>query len=288
MEEQKIKDLAIQIRRDIIRMIAGVGSGHPGGALGAAEIFACLYGGVLRQDPKNLNDPHRDRFVLSNGHICAAYYSVLSLKGFIPREELHTFRRLNSRLQGHPARVKLPELIETSSGPLGQGFSVANGLALALRLNQSNGRVYCLVGDGEMQEGQVWEAIMTAAQHKLGNLTLIVSYNGLQIDGEVGKVKNLLPLKEKFRSFNWDCREVNGHEVSSLLNAFSEPGKPYTPRAIIAHTIMGKGVPFMENKAMWHGTCPNPTQVEEALKAIGKATAYQDYPPLTTNKGGAQ
>ncbi len=291
-----IKEMATQIRRDVIRMIAGVGSGHPGGALGAAEIFALLYGGVLRVDPRKLKDPHGDRFVLSNGHICAAFYSALSLKGFLPREELNTFRRINSRLQGHPARVKLPDLVETSSGPLGQGFSVANGIALALKLDGSRGRVYSLVGDGEIQEGQVWEALMTAAQHRLGNLTLIVSYNGLQIDGEVRKIKNLMPLKAKFESFGWECVETDGHDVVALYQALTEPagGNPMStdkPRAILAHTVMGKGVPFMENKAVWHGTCPTPAQAEEALLAIGKAKGFEDYPALSnpdlsTRKGG--
>jgi len=291
-----IKDMATQIRRDVIRMIVGVGSGHPGGALGAAEIFAVLYGGVLRVNPLNLKDPHRDRFVLSNGHICAAFYSALSLAGFLPREELNTFRRLDSRLQGHPARVKLPDLVETSSGPLGQGFSVANGIALALKLDGSRGRVLCLVGDGEMQEGQVWEAIMTAAQHKLGNLTLIISYNGLQIDGEVRKVKDLMPLKAKFESFGWECAEADGHDVVSLQRAFMaspmvDPTGQEKPRAVIAYTVMGKGVPFMENKAMWHGSCPTPTQAEEALLAIGKAKGFEDYPVLSNRtmskkKGG--
>jgi len=291
-----LKDMATQIRRDVIRMIVGVGSGHPGGALGAADIFAVLYGRVLRVNPQNLQDPHRDRFVLSNGHICAAFYSALSLAGFLPREELNTFRRLDSRLQGHPARVKLPDLVETSSGPLGQGFSVANGIALALKLDGSRGCIFCLVGDGEMQEGQVWEGIMTAAQHRLGNLTLIVSYNGLQIDGEVRKVKNLMPLKAKFESFGWECVEVDGHDVVSLQRAFMaslmvNPEGQEKPRAVIAHTVMGKGVPFMENKAIWHGSCPTPSQAEEALLAIGKAKGFEDYPALSNwsiskKKGG--
>ena len=298
LDIQHIKDMATQIRRDVIRMIVGVGSGHPGGALGAAEIFALLYGGVLRVDPAHLKDPHRDRFVLSNGHICAAYYSALSLAGFLPREELHTFRRLDSRLQGHPARVKLTDLVETSSGPLGQGFSVANGIALALKLDGSRGRVYCLVGDGEMQEGQVWEAIMTASHHRLGNLTLVVSYNGLQIDGEVRKVKNIMPLKAKFESFGWECVETDGHDVESLYRALAPVAKKSSvneekPRAVIAYTVMGKGVPFMENKAVWHGSCPTPAQAEEALLAIGKAKGFEDYPALSSpasskKKGGGK
>ena len=288
---QRIKNMATQIRRDVIRMIVGVGSGHPGGALGAADIFALLYGGVLRVDPSNPKDPHRDRFVLSNGHICAAFYSALSLSGFLPREELSTFRRINSRLQGHPARVKLPDLVETSSGPLGQGFSVANGIALALKLDGCKGRVYCLLGDGEMQEGQVWEAIMTAAQHRLGNLTLIVSYNGLQIDGEVKKIKDLMPLKAKFESFGWECVETDGHDVGSLYRALAPSVHKSSmneekPRAVIAHTIMGKGVPFMENQAVWHGSCPTPAQAEEALLAIGEAQWFNDYPVWSVKKGG--
>jgi transketolase len=281
---EKLKALAVQIRRDTVRMISGVGSGHPGGALGGADIIAALYGYVMRQDAKKPEDPDRDRFVLSNGHICAAYYSALSLSGYIPRSELATFRRLDSRLQGHPARVKLPGLVETSSGPLGQGFSVANGIALANRLDKSKGRVYCLVGDGEMQEGQVWEALMTSAQHKLSNVTLIVSYNRLQIDGEVENIKKLMPLKDRLESFGWKVFETDGHDAAALVEVLLAAEKVNDrPAAVIARTVMGKGVTFMEDKALWHGTCPTKEQTEEALKNIGTAKGFKDY-----TEGGAK
>ena len=280
----RLKDLAVQIRRDTVRMISGVGSGHPGGALGAADIMAVLYGYIMRQAPKKPSDPDRDRLVLSNGHICAAYYSALSLAGYLPRKELATFRKLGTRLQGHPARAKFPEVVETSTGPLGQGFSVANGLALANRLNKSAGRVYCIVGDGEIQEGQVWEALMTGAQYKLSNVTLIVSYNNLQIDGEVQKVKNIMPLRARFEDFGWKVFEVDGHDVSSLVNVFLAAEKETSkPNVVIAKTVMGKGAPYMENKAMWHGTCPSKEQTAEALKAFGTSKNFADFP-----EGGAK
>ena len=194
----RLQEMARQIRRDTIRMVAHAGSGHPGGALGAADIFSVLYGHSMSHDPSRPAWADRDRIVLSNGHICAAWYSVLSLCGYLERDELATFRILGSRLQGHPAREKLPELVETSSGPLGQGVPVANGIALAKRLDAQRGRVYCIVGDGELHEGIVWESAMTAAHYGLSNVTLIVSDTGLQIDGPVSRVKNMEPIEAKF------------------------------------------------------------------------------------------
>lgn len=276
-----LADLARQIRRDTIRMIAANKSGHPGGALGAAEIIATLYGAVMRHDPARPDAPERDRFVLSNGHVCAAFYSALSRTGYLEPTELATFRKIGSRLQGHPARKDLPGLVETSSGPLGQGVSVANGLALAARLDGRTSRVYCLVGDGELQEGQIWEALMSAAHHGLGNVTLIVSYNGLQIDGEVARVKDLAPLSDKLRSFGWLVEEVDGHDLKALLDVLSGDEHRQDlrrPRAIIARTVMGKGVPFMEDLAAWHGKVPSLDQAREALTAIGESRAYHDFP----------
>ena len=276
-----LADLARQIRRDSIRMIAGNKSGHPGGALGAAEIIAVLYGAVLRHDPTRPDDPDRDRFVLSNGHICAAFYSALSRTGYLEPAELATFRRIDSRLQGHPARQDLPGLVETSTGPLGQGVSVANGLAMAARLDGRASRVYCLVGDGELQEGQVWEALMSAAHHGLGNVTLIVSCNGLQIDGEVAHVKGLAPLADKLRSFGWRVDEIDGHDLQAVLDVLLAGARavdPRRPRAVIARTTMGKGVPFMENLAAWHGKVPSLEQAREALAAIGESDGYRDFP----------
>jgi transketolase len=276
-----LEGLARQIRRDSIRMIAGTGSGHPGGALGAAELIAALYGAVLRHDPRRPDDPDRDRFVLSNGHICAAFYSALCRTGYLEPAELATFRKLDSRLQGHPARVDLPDLVETSSGPLGQGLSVANGLALAARLDGRNSRMYCLVGDGELQEGQIWEALMAAAHHRLGNLTLLISDNGLQIDGEVEHVKRIAPLPDKLRAFGWRVDEIDGHDLQAILEVLagaSGAAAAGRPHAVIAHTVMGKGVPFMENLAKWHGTVPSLDEARRALEAIGPSDGYLDFP----------
>jgi len=276
---QELKDMALQIRRDTIRMISFRGSGHPGGALGIADILAALYGYSMDHAPDRLNDPHRDRLVLSNGHICAAWYSVLSLQGYIPREELSTHRAINSRLQGHPARDKLPLLVDTSSGPLGQGLSVANGLALAKRLDGHSGRVYCIVGDGEMQEGIIWEALLTSSHFKLANLTLIVAFNNLQIDGEVAKIKNLEPLAEKLSSFGWKVIDINGHDFDQIVQAFeAAKGEKNQPAVVIARTIMGKGIPFMENDPKWHGACPSPEEAKKALEYLGYASNYSDFP----------
>ena len=257
-------------------MIVNAGSGHPGGALGAAEIFAALYGAVMSHDPARPEWPDRDRFVLSNGHICAAWYSVLSLCGYLDRAELATFRIMGSRLQGHPAREKLPGIVETSSGPLGQGLSVANGLALAKRLNGEKGRVYCLVGDGELQEGMVWEAAMTAAHRGLATVTLVVTDNGLQIDGAVSRIKNLEPLAPRFASFGWNALTVDGHDLPKLLEAFASVS-PTAPTAIVAKTVMSKGISFMENVAVWHGKCPSKEEAARALEEIGRADAFQDF-----------
>lgn len=266
--------LARQVRRDTVRMITNSASGHVGGALGAAEIMAALYGAVMNHD---LEDPARDRFVLSNGHICAALYSVLSRVGHLEPAELATFRKIDSRLQGHPARVDLPGLIETSTGPLGQGLSVANGLALASKLDGLGNQVFCLLGDGELQEGQVWEALMSAHQHRLTNLTVIVSYNGLQIDGALEDVKSLEPLADKLAAFGLRVVELDGHDVEAVVQALTRSRTSDKPTAIIARTVMGKGVSFMEDLAVWHGKVPSREQGEQALEEIGAAPGYADF-----------
>ncbi len=273
-----IRDLAHQIRRDVVRSIACAGAGHPGGALGGAEIFAMLYSGVMNHDPGNPKNPQRDRFVLSNGHICAGFYAALARSGYFPPDELATLRKINGHLQGHPARAHMPDTVETSSGPLGQGLSVCNGLAFAARLDNSPARMYCFVGDGEMQEGQLWEALMTAGHHKLTNVTLFISYNALQIDGEVDKVKKVEPLADKLRAFHWNVVDVDGHDVDALLAAV-DTAKQTTdrPTAIIARTVMGKGVPYMEDKAAWHGGKLSWDQANEALEALGPARNYTDF-----------
>lgn len=270
-----LQALATQIRRDSVRMVAANASGHVGGALGGAEILAALYGHVLRGDP---DDPDRDRFVLSNGHICAAFYSALARVGHLPPAELATFRQLGSRLQGHPARIDLPRLVETSTGPLGQGFSVANGLALAAKLDGRPTQVFCVVGDGEMQEGQVWEALMTAATHHLSNVTLIISYNGLQIDGSVADIKTVQPLADRLEAFGWRAVELDGHDLSALVDALETSRTSDRPTGIIAHTVMGKGVGFMEDLAMWHGKAPSLDQARAALREIGRSDGFQDFP----------
>ena len=271
----RLRDLATQIRRDTVRMVAANASGHVGGALGAAEILAALYGHVMRADPA---DPDRARFVLSNGHVCAAFYAAMARTGLLPVDELVTFRQIDSRLQGHPARVDLPALVETSTGPLGQGVSVANGLALAARLDGRPSQVFCLVGDGEMQEGQVWEALMTAHHYRLTNVTVIIADNGLQIDGEVERIKSLQPLADRLTAFGWRVVEVDGHDLRALVEALEGSRTSTRPTAIIAKTVMSKGVPFMEGLAMWHGKAPSLEQARQALADIGPARGHADFP----------
>lgn len=279
LNKTEIELLARQIRRDTIRMISHAGSGHPGGALGATELFAVLYGRTMRHGVDLLEDLNRDRLVLSNGHICAAWYSTLARFGYLLLEELAGLRRIGTRLQGHPSRVKLPGIVDNSSGPLGQGVPVAKGIAQANKQLGSSGHVFCIVGDGEMQEGIVWESLLSAAQHRVDNLTLIVSYNGLQIDGEVSTIKNIQPLADKFRAFGWHTFEVDGHDIDALTDVLRiENIKSGVPRAVVANTVMGKGVSFMENLAKWHGSCPSPDEVVAGLEEIGVAAGYDDFP----------
>jgi len=281
-----LEHMATQLRRDAVRMVSNAGSGHVGGAMGAAELFAVLYGGgVLRHRADEPQWPERDRLVLSNGHICAAWYAVLARTGHMPLEELQTHRRFGSRLQGHPARAKLPELVETSSGPLGQGPSVANGLAFALRMAGSDARVFCILGDGELAEGQVWEAAMTAGHHKLGNVVYLVLANDVQIDGRVSDVKTQEPIDRRFSSFGWDARRVNGHDIDALVAALGDgsPGSASrqatgSPRCIVLEVEMARGVAAWEGLAKWHGTTPSAAEAAAALKEIGEAAGYDDFP----------
>jgi len=257
-----------QIRRDVIIQTAVAASGHPGGALGVAELLAALYFRVLRHDPAAPDWPARDRFVLSNGHLCAGLYSALARTGYFPPEELLTFRRLGSRLQGHPSRVDLPG-IETSGGPLGQGLSVANGMAFGLRLGRSPARVYCLVGDGELQEGQIWEAAMTAAHYGLDHVCMIVNDNGLQIDGRTSVVKRVDPIAPRLRAFGWHVEEIDGHDLDAIERACGRFHRTTErPTAIVAITVMGKGVSFMEGDAKWHGTPPSRDEAVRALREL--------------------
>lgn len=271
---RELERKACAIRQDVIRMLATAGSGHPGGSLSAVEILTALYFQVLRVDPRRPDDPERDRFILSKGHACPALYATLAERGFFPLSWLEDLRRLGSPLQGHPDMRKVPG-VEMSTGSLGQGLSVGVGMALAGRLRESGYRVYVLLGDGECQEGQVWEAAMAAAHYRLRNLVAIVDRNGLQIDGPTEEVLALEPLADKWKAFGWSVITVNGHDFGELLSAFESVGYARRPTAIIARTVKGKGVSFMENQVDWHGKAPNREQGEQALKELqerGEAT----------------
>ncbi len=263
-----MQNKARQIRSDTIRMIHRAGSGHPGGALSATDIMVALYYGKMKlsADPK---DEARDRFVLSKGHANPGYYAILADKGYFPREELMTLRRLNSKLQGHPDCNKCPG-VDCSTGSLGQGISVATGMALGFQLAKKPNHVYVLTGDGELDEGLCWEAFMAAAHYGLDNLTVLVDYNGLQLDGTVEQVMSLGNLRAKFESFGFFTQEVDGHDYAQLLAALdrSETGKP---SCVICRTVKGKGVSFMENQLDWHGKAPNDEQFEQAMKELGGA-----------------
>jgi transketolase len=263
------------MRRDIVEMIAEAGSGHPGGSLSAADIVATLYfGGVLRYDSANPGMPERDRFILSKGHAAPVLYAALAEAGYFGRDHLATLRKLGSMLQGHPDSKKTPG-VEVSTGSLGQGLSVSAGLAAGLRGGQhpENSRddrtVFCLMGDGEIQEGQVWEAAMFAAHEGLDNLVAIVDHNGLQIDGACNEVMCLGTVAAKFTAFDWHAIECDGHDVQAVYDAL-EAAKAHRggPAVIIAHTIKGKGVSFMENNAGWHGKSPSPAEVEQAFSEL--------------------
>lgn len=261
---------ANDMRADIVRMIAEAGSGHPGGSLSCADILAALYfGGVLEHNPENPEWEGRDRFILAKGHAAPALYAALAQAGYIPREELATLRKLGSRLQGHPDSNQVPG-VEVSTGSLGQGLSIAAGAAAGLRLDGAPQTVFALLGDGECQEGQVWEAAMFAAHRKLDNLVAIVDRNGLQIDGRTCDVCDPGDLGAKFAAFGWDVDEVDGHDLDALVAVLgaAKAGRDGRPHAVIARTVKGKGVPFMENEAGWHGKAPNAEQAAEALAAL--------------------
>ncbi len=261
---------ANDMRADIVRMIAEAGSGHPGGSLSCADILAALYfGGVLEHDPENPEWEGRDRFILAKGHAAPALYAALAQAGYIPREELATLRKLGSRLQGHPDSNQVPG-VEVSTGSLGQGLSIAAGAAAGLRLDGAPQTVFALLGDGECQEGQVWEAAMFAAHRKLDNLVAIVDRNGLQIDGRTCDVCDPGDLGAKFAAFGWVVDEVDGHDLDALVAVLgaAKAGRDGRPHAVIARTVKGKGVPFMENEAGWHGKAPNAEQAAEALAAL--------------------
>ncbi|MCX7781761.1 MAG: transketolase [Negativicutes bacterium] len=265
---EKLTEICRDVRADIVKMTAAAGSGHPGGSLSAVELMTVLYFKVMNHRPNQVDWPERDRFFLSKGHACPVVYSVMARAGYFPVEELITLRKCGTRLQGHPSCKALPG-IEVSSGSLGQGLSIANGVALAAKLNKKDFRAYVLMGDGELQEGQIWEAMMTSAHYKLDNVCAIVDYNGLQIDGDVEAVMGIAPLAQKWRAFNWHTIEIDGHDLAQVLAAFEEAkatkGKP---SVIIAKTIKGKGISFMENVAGWHGKAPNSEELQKALDEL--------------------
>ncbi|MCF6097217.1 transketolase [Thermovorax subterraneus] len=271
VSKEKLEELtkaARKVRRSIIEMTAEAGSGHPGGSLSCADILVALYFHEMKVDPQNPDWPDRDRFVLSKGHAAPALYAVLAERGYFPKEELKTLRKINSILQGHPDMKKTPG-VDMTTGSLGQGLSAANGMALAGKLDGKSYRVYVLLGDGELEEGQVWEAAMAAAHYKLDNLTAFVDHNGLQIDGPIAQVMSPEIIQEKFRAFGWHVIDVDGHDFEDILRAIEEAKSiKEKPTVIVAKTVKGKGVPFMENQVDWHGKAPSKEQAEEALKAL--------------------
>ena len=269
----ELKRIATDIRIGVIEAVHSAKSGHPGGALSSADILACLYFSELRINPETPDDPNRDRFVLSKGHSCPGLYSAMALKGYFDKEELKKFRHLGSAVQGHPD-MKSIRGIDMSAGSLGQGFSCACGMALAGKIDKKDYRVYSIIGDGESQEGQIWEAIMFASHYKLDNLCLIIDNNGLQIDGRVKDVMNTMPYASKLKAFGWNVISIDGHDISQILDAFdSARATKGKPTVIVAKTIKGKGVSFMEDQASWHGKAPND---EEYEKAMGELTEYKN------------
>lgn len=268
MTVAELKERCARLRCDIINMTAKAGSGHPGGSLSAVEILAALYYEQLRIDPHRPDWPQRDRFVLSKGHAAPAYYAVLADKGFFPKKEFENFRQLHSILQGHPDARKCPG-VDASTGSLGQGISIAVGMALGAKLSKSDVCVYVLCGDGELQEGLVWEASMAAAHYKLENLTVLVDWNGLQIDGTNDQVMSLGDLNAKFRAFGYDvCEVADGNDAEQVLKALRSKGAPGKPRAILCRTVKGKGVSFMENQVGWHGKAPSEAERKAALAEL--------------------
>lgn len=265
----ELAEKARRIRINALKAIHAAKSGHPGGSLSSADILATLYFGELNIDPKNPKMTDRDKFVLSKGHAVPALYAALGERGFYEVNEMMTLRQVGSKFQGHPNMSKVPG-IEMSTGSLGQGFSAAVGMAIAGKIDKNPGRVYALTGDGELQEGIVWEAAMQAAHRKLDNLVAIVDLNGLQIDGKVSDVKCVCPVDEKFRSFGWNVINVDGHNFEELTTAFDEAKQcGGVPTAIIAHTHKGKGVSFMEDNAGWHGKAPSDEELATAIEELG-------------------
>jgi transketolase len=273
MEIQQLTAIASQVRRDILRMVAGANSGHPGGSLGCADFLTVLYFEIMqhRPDAFTMDGNGEDLFFLSNGHISPVWYSILSRSGYFPTEELGTFRKLNARLQGHPSTDKKVPGVRMASGSLGQGLSVAIGAAQTKKLNNDPGTVFVLHGDGELQEGQIWEAAMYAAANKVDNVIATIDYNGRQIDGDLEEVLSLGNLGQKWQAFGWEVLEMDGHnipEIVETLNKAKKMSRNGKPIVIIMKTEMGKGVDFMMGSHKWHGVAPNPEQLESALAQL--------------------
>ncbi|HOJ58947.1 MAG TPA: transketolase [bacterium] len=265
---ETLQSHARAIRIHAVKMLTAAGSGHPGGSLSAADLVAALLFGVMRHDPHNPQWPGRDRFIMSKGHCIPAWYAALALAGYFDESHLLTLRRLGSPLQGHPDRVRLPAL-EASTGSLGQGLSIALGMALAAKLDQAAWRVYCMIGDGESQEGQIWEAAMAAGKFGLDNLTVILDNNNGQIDGYVEDVMPISPIDAKWRAFNWNVVSIDGHDMEQILQALDEArAMKGRPTLIWAKTVKGKGVSFMENDVSWHGKAPTREQMDQAVREL--------------------
>ncbi|GAB3920346.1 transketolase [Larkinella terrae] len=285
MEIEQLQHIATQVRRDIVRMVHAVNSGHPGGSLGCTDLLVALYFDVmhLKRDEQgaaifDMNATDEDLFFLSNGHISPVFYSVLARSGYFPVSELATFRKLDSRLQGHPATAEHLPGIRIASGSLGQGLSVACGAAFAKRLNGDDKHVYVLMGDGEQQEGQIWEAASFAPHHKLGNLTAIIDFNGQQIDGPTNLVMNNRDLGAKYRAFGWNVTEMNGNDMGDIIKTLHESkNDPEVPTLILMKTEMGFGVDFMMGSHKWHGVAPNDEQLAVALNQLPITAGMSDY-----------
>ena len=281
---EELREMACQVRRDVVRMLTRASSGHTGGSLGMADIFTALYFRILRHDPHDFRKTaDRDMLFLSNGHIVPVWYSALARSGYFQLEELHSLRRINSYLQGHPASEAGLPGIHMASGSLGQGLSAAVGAALGKRMDSCSGDVFCLMGDGECQEGQIWEAAMSAAHYGLGNLVGIVDYNNQQIDGEVSSVMNVEPFADKWRSFGWEVYQCDGNDIKDIVfvtEKIQAQKERKRPSVILAVTVMGKGVPFFEgtmpDNTNWHGQPPSEEQCEQALGILGE-TSFGDY-----------
>lgn len=271
MNNKELQIIANEVRKGIITSTHSAKAGHPGGSLSAADIFTYLYCEELNVDSKNPGNPDRDRFVLSKGHTAPGLYAVLAERGFFPKEDLVTLRKVGSHLQGHPSMKHTPG-IDMSTGSLGQGMSTAVGMALAAKIDNKDYRVYSLLGDGEIQEGQIWEAAMFAGANKLDNLVIVIDNNGLQIDGDIADVCSPYPIDKKFEAFNFEVFEMDAHDFDSIREAFGKAktvkGKPV---AIIAHSVKGKGVSYMENNASWHGKAPNDEEFKIAMEELDKA-----------------